>query len=185
MSSQIKKMQWILLSFLKKLPNLPTKRKYCRYVYQKRRLRKEATGQFVPDLKPKNSFPTKVQSNRTTGRGKKNVNERGYNAAKKDREEPVGTSVHRYHGTLPPSVLSATCPPASSSPSSLSSSQSLPSSSLWWWHKKRDNDGADDLIVTQQWQQLVQLKGAGKASVTKYFRLHPHNFQLLTITPGW
>ena len=146
---------------------------------EKRTLRKEATGQCAPDLKPKNSFPTKVQSNRTTGLGKKNVNERGYNAAKKDREEPVGTRVHRYHGTLPPSVLSATCPSSSSSPSSLSSSQSLPSSSLWWWHKKRDNDGADDLIVTQQWQ-LVQLKGAGKASVTKYFRLHPHNFQLLT-----
>ena len=82
---------------------------------EKRTLRKEATGQCAPDLKPKNSFPTKVQSNRTTGLGKKNVNERGYNAAKKDREEPVGTRVHRYHGTLPPSVLSATCPPSSSS----------------------------------------------------------------------
>ena len=38
---------------------------------EKRTLRKEATGQCAPDLKRKNSFLTKVQSNRTTGRGKK------------------------------------------------------------------------------------------------------------------
>ena len=38
---------------------------------EKRTLRKEAIGQCAPDLKPKNSFPTKVQSNRTPGQGKK------------------------------------------------------------------------------------------------------------------
>ena len=46
--------------------------KNCEWDFSgKRTARVEATGQCAPDLKPKNSFPTKVQSNRRTGQGKR------------------------------------------------------------------------------------------------------------------
>ena len=142
--------------------------------------RKEATGQCAPDLKRKNSFLTKVQSNRTTGRGKKWWTNGAIMPQKRTERSRSGRvctvttepSHHRY---------------------------SLPPVHRHHHHHHHQNhhhhrhcgvrnhhryDG-DTKTMMMTWlshssSQLAQLKEAGKASVTKYFQLHPHNFQLFT-----
>ena len=149
--------------------------------------RKEATGQCAPDLKRKNSFLTKVQSNRTTGRGKKWWTNGAIMPQKRTERSRSGRvctvttepSHHRY--SLPPVKRHH-----HQHHHHHHHHNHLHRHRSVRIHHHYDGDTKTMIMmVVMTWlshssSQLVQLKGAGKARVTKYFQLHPHNFQLFT-----